>query len=69
MKLTDAQKRALLSLPEKGDWTCRLSYRQADHALVKLGLAKRGEHFGRPAFALTPAGIAARKELEKRDVS
>lgn len=65
MKLTDAQKRALLSLPGKGDWACRLSHWRASNALVELGLATRKNHFGWQAYALTPAGIAAREELER----
>lgn len=77
MKLTDAQKRALLWLPKDGGWREKpgrisaalnsLSVRHGDFLEIEacgfVGL--RGAYIYR--FRLTPAGIAAREALEKRD--
>jgi hypothetical protein len=79
-RLTKAQEAALLWLPADGAW--RKAHKMGDARfmamgyLTNTGLANAefrdiGEAlFGAGRYRLTPAGIAARKELEKRgDVS
>ena len=68
MKLTDAQKRALLWLPKDGasrSWLgLSAPWKAALRDLLIVDLAEPHDpaHF---FYRLTPAGIAARAELEK----
>lgn len=69
-RLTKAQENALLWLPNDG--SPRFPMRLADPNyldlldLRTLGFAEYAEDINDNSLALTPAGIAARKELEKR---
>lgn len=75
-RLTKAQEKALLWLPVDGSYAIRpgpvaaaLNSLHLYHAsLVEIEdgmFGRRGAYCSR--YRLTPAGIAARKELEKRD--
>lgn len=76
MKLTDAQKQALLWLPKDGGWRERpgrlsaalnsLSVFHGDFLEIDASgfVGLRGAYIYR--FRLTPAGIAAREELERK---
>ena len=76
-RLTPAQRKAMLWLPKDGGW--RRSQKMSDARfmamgyLIGAGLAEAGIRdmgealFGAGLYRLTPAGMAAREELEKRD--
>lgn len=74
MKLTDAQKRALLWLPKSRDFRFPTSLSDPNYLelidLGDMGLAECAcdvvaERDCDHSYRLTPAGIAAREELEK----
>lgn len=66
MNLTDAQRRALLWLPKDGGWRKHDAW--PGMFWIMRDLQRSGHvRMAELGFSLTPAGIAAREELEKRE--